>query len=288
LRLAGAEVVRSGAHDIIAARTRTCDPDHRERPPITAPKILYETRGPIAEITLNRPERLNALDLEAYGQLREYLLRFDADPKLRVAILTGAGERAFSTGSDMRSDAWVEDNDKPVLVTEELDPLEIRKPLIAAIDGYCVAGGLEWALRCDIRLATPRSQFGLPEPRNSTLAGYGLHYLSRIIPPGEALYMQLSGEFIDAERALRNGLVQELVAPEALMDRAEEIAGKIIECAPLAIEAIKKVVYFNLKRGVEESYAFAEPLAAHVGRSEDAKLGTRNFARRRKTGWKGR
>ena len=100
--------------------------------------------------------------------------------------------------------------------------------------------------------------------------------------------MQLSGEFIDAERALRNGLVQELVAPEALMDRAEEIAGKIIECAPLAIEAIKKVVYFNLRRGVEESYAFAEPLAAQVGRSKDAKLGTRNFARRRKTAWKGR
>ncbi len=255
---------------------------------MSTPKILYSPRGQIVRITLNRPERLNALDLEAYEQLRLHLARFDADPALRVAILTGAGDRAFSTGSDMRSDAWVADHDAPVPVTEELDPLEIRKPLIAAIDGFCVAGGLEWALRCDLRIATPRSSFGLPEPRWSTLAGYGLHYLSRIVPAGEALYMQLTGERIDAERALRNGLVQELVEPEALMSRAEEIAGKIIECAPLAIEAIKKVVYFNLRRGIDESYAFAEPLALRVGRSEDARLGTQDFSRGRKTEWKGR
>jgi len=255
---------------------------------MSEPKVLYEPEGQILWITLNRPARLNALDVEAYALLREYLSRFQADPELRVAILTGAGERAFSTGSDMRSDHWVTGGDEPAMVTEDPDTFEVTKPLIAAIDGYCVAGGLEWALRCDIRIATPRSSFGLPEPRTSTMAGFGLHFLSRLIAPGEALYMQLTGERIDAERALRNGLVQELVPPDALRARAREIAARILECAPLAVEAIKKTVWHNVGRSIEESYAFAAPLAEEVSRSEDARLGTRDFAKGRRTEWKGR
>ena len=255
---------------------------------MSEPKVLFDADGEIAWITLNRPARLNALDLEAYDLLRELLLRFQSDPTLRVAILIGAGDRAFSTGSDMREDGWIDRGEGPVLVTEDPDPFEISKPLIAAIDGYCVAGGLEWALRCDIRIATPRSSFGLPEPRTSTLAGFGLHFLSRMIPPGEALYMQLTGERIDADRALRNGLVGELVEPDLLRDRALEIAGKILECAPLAVEAIKKTVWFNVRRSIEESYAYAAPLAEKVSRSEDARLGTQDFALGRRTQWRGR
>lgn len=251
-------------------------------------KILYETDGAIVWITLNRPDRLNALDLEAYGLLWEALHRYQEDEALRVAILIGAGGRAFSTGSDMKSDGWVADDDAPVLVSEDPDTLELTKPLIAAIDGYCVAGGLEWALRCDIRIATPASSFGLPEPRTSTLGGFGLHHLSRLIPPGEALYMQLTGERIDADRALRNGLIQELVETEGLRSRAREIAEKILECAPLAVEAIKRTVWHNVQRDVEASYAFARPLADRVGQSEDAREGTRDFALDRKTEWKGR
>jgi enoyl-CoA hydratase/carnithine racemase len=251
-------------------------------------KILYETDGPIGWITLNRPDRLNALDIEASDLLWRALRRFQEDPSLRVAILIGAGGRAFSTGSDMKSDGWIVKEDAPVLVSEDPDTLELTKPLIAAIAGYCVAGGLEWALRCDIRIATPDSSFGLPEPRTSTLAGFGLHHLSRLIPPGEALYMQLTGELIDAERALRNGLVQELVEAERLRDRAHEIAEKILECAPLAIEAIKRTVWHNIQHEVESSYAFTRPLADRVARSEDARQGTRDFALGRKTEWKGR
>ena len=251
-------------------------------------KILFEPEGQILWVTLNRPERLNALDLESYRLLREGLERFDDDPDLRVAILTGAGDRAFSTGSDMRSDGWVADDDAPILVTEEPDTFSLRKPLIAAIDGYCLAGGLEWALRCDIRIATPRSSFGLPEPRTSTIAGFGLHHLSRFIPPGEALYMQLTGELIEAERALRNGLVQELVEPEDLKVRARVIAERILECAPLAVEAIKRTVWNDVQRDIERSYDFARPLAERVARSEDARSGTRDFALGRKTKWTGR
>jgi len=251
-------------------------------------KVLYETEGPIVWITLNRPERLNALDVEAGGLLWKSLRRYQDNPDLRVAILTGAGGRAFSTGSDMKSDGWTADDDAPILVSEDPDELELTKPLIAAIDGYCVAGGLEWALRCDIRIATPRSSFGLPEPRTSTIAGFGLHHLSRMIPAGEALYMQLTGELIDAERALRNGLVQELVEPEGLCSRVREIADRILECAPLAVEAIKRTVWHNIQREVEASYAFARPLADRVAGSEDARRGTRDFSLGRKTTWKGR
>jgi enoyl-CoA hydratase/carnithine racemase len=251
-------------------------------------KILFETDGPIVWITINRPDRLNALDLEASSLLWQSLQRFQEDPLLRVAILTGAGGRAFSTGSDMKSDGWIEGDDAPVLVSEDPDTLELTKPLIAAIDGYCVAGGLEWALRCDIRIATPDSSFGLPEPRTSTLAGFGLHHLSRLIPPGEALYMQLTGERIEAERALRNGLVQELVEAERLRTRAREIAEKILECAPLAVEAIKRTVWHNIQSDVEASYTFTRPLAERVAQSEDARLGTRDFALGRTTEWKGR
>ena len=120
---------------------------------------------------------------------------------------------------------------------------ECWKPMIAAINGYCLAGGLEMALACDIRIATEPSRFGLPEPRRSLLAGYGLHNLSRMIPLGEALHMQLTGTHITAERAYQIGLVQRLVPDrEALLAEADAVADEIVLCAPLAVQAIKKVV----------------------------------------------
>jgi len=127
-------------------------------------KVVFAVRGQVAELTLSRPHVLNALDLEAYDLLWATLRRFQEDPRLRVAIIRGAGGRAFSTGSDLRSIAAARPTGQ-MRVTEDPDPLEITKPLIAAIDGYCLAGGLEWALRCDIRIATSRASFGLPEPR---------------------------------------------------------------------------------------------------------------------------
>ena len=138
----------------------------------------------------------------------------------------------------MRQPFWHRGPGERMTVTEAAEPPALGKPVIAAIDGYCVGGGLEWALRCDIRIATPRSSFGLPEPRAGTLAGFGLHMLSRLIPPGEALYMQLTGSRIDAARAYRCCLVQELVAPEHLLARAREIADMVLACSPMAIEAI--------------------------------------------------
>jgi enoyl-CoA hydratase/carnithine racemase len=161
--------------------------------------------------------------------------------------------------------------------------------MIAAIDGYCVAGGLELALQCDIRLATARSQFGLPEPRWSLIAGYGLHNLSRMIPLGEALYLQLTGNRIDAERAYRIGLIQEIVPDRAALNAAvDQVLASIRLCAPLALQAIKQVVYRGRNLPVEYSERLAEPLQQLVNQSEDAKEGPRAFAEKRLPNWKGR
>ncbi len=251
----------------------------------TPEEIHYEVDGQVALVTIDRPDCLNALDDAAYSRLWELFGAFASDPGLRVAILTGAGGRAFSVGSDMRQAFWHPGAGETMTVTESAEPPALGKPLIAAIDGYCVGGGLEWALRCDIRIATPRSSFGLPEPRSGTLAGFGLHMLSRLISPGEALYMQLTGTRIDAARAYRSCLVQELVAPENLLARAREIADMVLACSPLAIEAITRTVHFGLRQGLEDSYRFVEPLALAVGAGDEVREGPRAFLEKRPPSW---
>jgi enoyl-CoA hydratase/carnithine racemase len=243
--------------------------------------------GDVAIVTIDRPECLNALDDESYARLWELLRGFDDDPSVRVGIVTGAGGRAFSVGSDMRQPFWHPAPGEPMRVTEEAEPPPFTTPLIAAIDGYCVGGGLEWALRCDIRIATSRSQFGLPEPRSGSLAGYGLHMLSRVIPAGEAMYMQLTGSLLSASRAYQCCLVQELVEPEELLPRARAIAAAVLSCSPRAVEAIKQTVAFGLRQGIDESYRFVAPLADAVGRGEDAREGPRAFVEKRSPRWTG-
>ena len=252
--------------------------------------VRTEVDGAVLRVTIERPEVHNALRLQDYQALKDAMARLSDDPALRVGILTGAGGRAFSSGSDLKGASWHPDDGRPMRPSEDPeDPATVpAKPVIAAIDGYCLGGGLEWALRCDIRIATPRSSFGLPEPRVGALAGYGLHHLSRLIGAGDALHLQLTGERIDAERALRIGLVQEVVEPDRLATRAQELADAVIACSPLAIEAIKATVWFGVRQGIEDSYRFVAPLAAAIGRSEDAREGPRAFVEKRAPNWQGR
>jgi enoyl-CoA hydratase/carnithine racemase len=255
---------------------------------VSTPTIIYEKRDQVAYITLNRPEVLNALNQELRGGLREALLDFRDDPDMLVAIMTGAGGRAFSAGMDLKDraqrDAAGEQRPGP---RPSIIDMEVFKPIIAAIDGYCVAGGLELSLQCDIRIATEQSAFGLPEPRWSLTAGYGLHNLSRMIPLGEALYMQLTGRRITASRAYQIGLIQEVVADrEALFALAERIADEVKLCAPLAVRAIKQIVYHGRNLPVEYSQKLGAPLSAQVHASEDAVEGPRAFAEKRRPVWK--
>jgi enoyl-CoA hydratase/carnithine racemase len=252
--------------------------------------VRTEVDGAVLWITMDRPEVHNAMRTEDYEAVRAAMAQLNADAGLRVAVLTGAGGRAFSTGSDMKGASWHPPAGQPLRTTEapeEPDSVP-AKPVIAAIDGYCLGGGLEWALRCDIRIATPRSSFGLPEPRWGSLAGYGLHHLSRLVGAGDALYMQLTGDRIDAERALRIGLVQELVEPDGLAARAKAIADTVIACSPMAVEAIKATVWFGVRQGIEDSYRFVAPLAAAIGRSADAREGPKAFVEKRSPNWQGR
>jgi enoyl-CoA hydratase/carnithine racemase len=262
--------------------------------------LRYETDGAVCRITLNRPEVLNALNPELRDALAGAVRAFDDDHDLLVAIITGAGGRAFSTGADLKamsSAASAQPDDERLAypiprVGESPGTDELRactKPVIAAIDGHCVAGGFELALSCDIRVATRQSTFGLPEPRRSLIAGPGLVGLSRLIPLGEALRMQLTGSPIGAERAYQIGLVQELADDrDELFAIAGAIAAEIAECAPLAVRVIKDVVMTARDMTIEQAWKLAEAHHERMARSEDALEGPRAFAEKRPPVWKGR
>ena len=258
---------------------------------ISTDTILYEKRDSVGYITLNRPEALNALNKELSSGLREALAEIRDDPEVILGIIIGAGGRAFSAGMDLKERATLDSQGNRPL----LDPrgagsfvdMGVYKPLIAAIDGFCVAGGLEVSLQCDIRIATEKSEFGLPEPRWSLLAGYGLHNLNRMIPLGESLYMQLTGTRIDSARAYNIGLIQDVVKDrEELLVRIEKIAEEIKLCAPLAVQAIKQIVYQGRNLPVEYSQKLSIPISQRISETDDSIEGPRAFSERRKPEWK--
>ncbi|MBI4328250.1 MAG: enoyl-CoA hydratase/isomerase family protein, partial [Chloroflexi bacterium] len=237
--------------------------------------------------TLNRPDQMNALNSEISGALAEALMDFRDDDNARVAILSGMGGRAFSAGMDLKETARTNQTGEKMVPIPDVTSFNIWKPIIAAIDGYCLAGGLEVALECDIRIATKQSAFGLPEVRRGIMPGYGLHNLSRVVPLGEALYVQLTGGRLSAERAYQIGLIQELVETrEELFSAAERIARDVLLCAPLSVQATKRIVYQARGLPAEYSWRLGEPLVERVIRSEDAVEGPRAFAEKRDPQWK--
>ena len=253
-----------------------------------ADPVLYEVKNQVAHITLNRPDVMNAQNIAMRAQLQQSFQRMDADPDVRCAIVTGTGSRAFSAGVDLKERAVDDAGGQQRVIPSAAPPALIEKPVIAAINGYCLAAGLELALRCDIRIATPKSEFGLPEPRWSQLALYGLHHLNRMVPLGTALYLQLTGNRINAQRALDVGLIEMIVPEEKLMEQAEQIAASIVLCAPLAVRAIKRIVMEGRNLPVAEAYALAEPIQRQIAATDDYVEGPRAFAEKRTPQWKGR
>ena len=253
--------------------------------------VLYEKRDRKAYITLNRPEVMNALNTAVREGLRGALSELRDDDDVLVGIVTGAGGRAFSAGMDLKERTQLDKAGGPPSEFSTWDgrwtEFGVWKPIIAAIDGYCLAGGLELSLQCDIRIATEQSRFGLPEPRRSLLAGYGLHNLSRMIPLGHALYIQLTGNHIDADTAARWGIIQELVPDrQALMERVEQLADDVMQCAPLAVQAIKRIVMQGRNLPVEYSIKLARPINEIINKTEDRLEGPKAFAEKRKPVWK--
>src|SRR5216684_7780064 len=251
-------------------------------------KVLFEKKGPVAYVTINRPERLNACDFETYEMLAQVWTEFRDDPALRVGILTGAGERAFCAGSDVKTNYVERPKEEPQNV---LFPIlfNLYKPIIAAINGHANGGGLEQALCCDIRVAADHSQFGLGEVRLGWLpGGGGTQRLPRLIPLGRALEMLYTGNRIGAEEALRLGLVDHVVPMSRLIARCEAIAIEICKSAPLAVQRIKHAALRGLDRPLAEGLELEREHYEWLQTTEDAREGALAFAEKRPPNWKTR
>ena len=256
--------------------------------------IRYDKDGMIATITINRPEAMNAMDRETSHELAEAFRDFDQDDQLRVAILTGAGDRAFSAGADLKKmygraedgnirEIW--DHERQWRLGQRL---QVWKPVIAAINGYCLAGGLELAMGCDIRIASDTASFGCPEVRWGILHGYGALRLPKTIPLSAAMELLLTGERISAQDAYRLGIVSRVVAPAELMPPARQLAEKICANGPLAVRITKELAWRGLETSTEEALRLYAALGALVRASEDAREGPRAFAEKRQPRFKGR
>lgn len=218
--------------------------------------VHFETMGQVAVLILDRPDALNALDLDSLRLLRSHLQRYQDDPQLRALVLTGQGERAFCTGADLKdtrsspasypqamfgSKAAASDRGLYIRLMDLTD-LNLWKPIVAAVNGYCLGGGLELALQCDIRIAGEQASFGLPEVCVGSIpAVAGVYRLMKATGSSHALQMALTGERITAAQALASGLISEVTTRERLLPRAMEIARRIAANGPLAVQAVKKL-----------------------------------------------
>jgi E-phenylitaconyl-CoA hydratase len=256
--------------------------------------LLYEKEGKIATITLNRPDVLNAMNPDLAGKLLQAWNHFSKDPDLVVLIVTGAGDRAFCVGADIKDrdqtgrDPHVSDFWGPGLTTP-MRGMECYKPVIAAINGYCLGGGLELALVCDIRLASETARFGQPEIKRGIFPGMGAtQRLPRLMPYNLAAEILITGEHIDACEAYRIGLVNRVVPVDELMPSARALAEKISENAPLALRAVKEALLRSYELPLEQGLRVEGLLRRIIGETEDAKEGMRAFVEKRKPVFKRR
>ncbi len=261
--------------------------------------VIYEKRNHIAYVTINRPDRMNALHSGAGAELGSVWADYRDDADSWVAIITGAGDKAFSAGMDLRARAEsnaagqpAPSNQGPNLGFGGLtNPRNnnIWKPIIAAVNGYALGGGLELAMACDIIIAADHAQLGLPEPKRGIMAGAGgVHRLPRQIPLKIAMGYMLTGRHMTADEAHRWGLVNEVVPLADLMTTAERWAAEIMECAPLSVQATKQSSMQGLEMTLEEAYNGSYEAVQRMMSSDDSKEGPRAFAERRKPLWQGK
>jgi enoyl-CoA hydratase/carnithine racemase len=257
--------------------------------------VIYEKRGHVAQVTLNRPERLNALDAHSHAELGEVFADFAADDEAWVAIVTGAGERAFCAGNDLKATAAAtargERRAGPGApfgaITRGYD---CPKPLIAAVNGVAAGGGFEIALACDVVVAADTARFGLPEPRVGLIAGAGgIHRLTRQIPLKPAMGMLLTGRLVSAAEGHRLGFVNEVVPAAELMDAARRWADEMLACSPLLLRLTKESARDGFGRPVDQALARDwEQRLPRLLASEDYVEGPRAFAEKRAPRWTGR
>lgn len=252
-----------------------------------------ERDGHLLVVTLDRPELRNALHRAASDELDQVWTQYETDPDLRVAILTGAGDRSFSAGYDMREPAAPAGEFLAHRHPRGLGALTLRygmsKPLIAAVNGFALGGGLELALACDIIVAAEHAEFGLPEPRVGRMAlEGGMHRLARHIPLKAAMGMLLTGRRVPAAEAYRIGLVNEVVPLADLLPAARRWAEQIVACAPLSVQGTKEAVMTGLDLSLPAAVALVPGTMARALVSEDQMEGVNAFLERRSPRWSGR
>jgi len=247
----------------------------------------------IATITINRPERRNALDAEHYGLLSDAWQRVRDDDEIRVAIVTGAGDKAFCAGADIKSFVGRDQPLSEVWLTQK-DPLlnrglEVWKPVIAAVNGFCVGGGMTLLLGTDLRVASDNAVFSLAEVKRGIIAANGgTQRVMKQLPYAIAMEMLLLGESIDAETAERWGLINRVVPAEKLMKTARDFAERIKENAPLAVQAAKELAIRSQDMDLASGLRMEQFVNRILHNSEDTKSAKEAFAEKRKPDFKGR
>jgi enoyl-CoA hydratase len=261
-------------------------------------------------VTINRPEARNAMNMPVLAGLCRAWMRLRDDPEVWVAIFTGAGDKAFCSGGDLKQFIsqtvgkteqikrgevqfdWgpdVDPSDLPPNATTfaVLRNVELYKPIIGAVNGFCTAGGLEMLQNTDIRIASENATFGIFEPKWGLFPGGGsTANLVRQIPFSRAMELLITGRLMKADEALRCGLVSKVVPLAQLLDEARALAADICSCGPLAVQAIKRSVYHGLRTTLAEHYEIESELSSKVFMTEDASEGLAAFREKRKPNWK--
>ena len=259
--------------------------------------VIYEKSEGIVTITMNRPEKHNAMNPQMLVELAEAWVDFRDDTEARVAILTGAGNKAFCAGADLGSllplvtrsrepvDQWDEAilRDRSLQMTAILRGFKLYKPVIAAVNGFAIAGGTEVIGACDLRIAAPHATVGLSEVKRGVAPGGGsMVRLARQIPYAKAMQILLTGEAMSAEEAHRLGLLNEIAPAQGLLQRSMVLARLIAENAPLAVQACKEVVLRTSGLSFEEANAVEDEVAVRVLKTHDAIEGPLAFVEKRK------
>ncbi len=247
----------------------------------------------VARVTIDRPDRMNAVDQPTEAELIRIWEAIEADSSVRVVVLTGSGERAFSTGADMKSangvtglDYWATPRPGGFGGIALRDSLDV--PVIARVNGHAVGGGFEMVLGCDIVVAADHASFGLPEPRVGRLAlDGGIALLPRRIPHVLAMGMLLTGQRIAAAEAMRMGLVNEVVPMAKLDEAVERWVENVLACAPLSVKAIKRMVAAGSRLSPQEAQALRLPQLIAALKSADQDEGVRAFQEKRQPQWRG-
>jgi enoyl-CoA hydratase len=255
--------------------------------------MIYEKKGRLATITINRPKVMNALNTQLAGEMRDALSDAEADDDIRAIVITGAGDRAFCAGADIGELAvlgGIEARDFSLLAQSLTTQIErIRKPVVAKVNGLCLGGGNEVAMSCDFRIASDKASFGQPEINLGIIPGMGgTQRLTRLIGRTKAIEMDMLGEMIPAAEAHRLGLVNKVVPADELDKAVDELVEKLGSKGPVALGMVKLAVNngmdMDLNRGL---YYEAECFGAACG-TEDAKEGTKAFMEKRKPEFKGK